>query len=169
MVILGIDVSLASSGFGIIDENGQLIKYGKVRTDKSKFISENDRINYICDIFKNLVNEYNVTDVLLEDAFVGKNRAGGMSLKKLQGALIRAFKELDNCCCIPVASWRKSLLKSTKKVDKEDVVKYIRANIIDLGKLISKGVKKNDDTYEGIGISFAYLYDKDNIIKKNKY
>lgn len=92
-----------------------------------------------------------------------------MSLKKLQGALIRTFKDLDNCCTSSVAAWRKSLLNSTKSVKKEDVVDYIRKNIIDLGGLKTKNKDKNDDVYEGIAIAYAFFNNKETIIKNNKY
>ncbi|MGL4451120.1 MAG: crossover junction endodeoxyribonuclease RuvC [Sarcina sp.] len=168
-MILGIDVSLASSGYGVVDNEGNLIHYGKVRTEKKDFKTENDRINHIANIFKNIVDKYNITDVLMEDAFIGNNAAGGMALKKLQGALIRTFKDLDNCCTITVASWRKLLLKSKKAVKKEDVFEYVRKNIIDIGEVITEGAKKNDDVYEGIAISKTYHCNKEDIIESNLY
>ena len=169
MVILAIDTSISSSGFCIMNEKKELLKYGKVTTDKKKFKSEHDRMNYIANVFENMIEKYNINEVIMEDAFVGKNAKGGLALKRLQGYLGRTFKELDHVSTVTVAAWRKALLHSTKKVDKEDVVEYVRENIIDLGELKSSTKSKNEDTYESIGICIAYLNDRENMIKKSLY
>ena len=172
MVILAIDTSLASSGYCIGDDKGNIIKYGKVATNKKDFKDEETRMNHISNLFDNLIKKYNVNEIILEDPFVGKNAKGGMDLKKLQGYLGRTFKlyeNIKNVSRTTPAAWRKRLLHSTKKVNKEDVFKWVEENIDGFGKVIEKGVNKSDDKAEAIGIYYAYLNDRENMIKNSKY
>ena len=55
MVILAIDTSLTSSGYCIGDDKGNIIKYGKVATDKKDFKDEETRMNHISNIFDDLI------------------------------------------------------------------------------------------------------------------
>lgn len=168
IILLAIDPSISSSGYCIIKDN-ELIKYGKVSTNKKDFKSEDDRLNHISNIFSKIANEYKVDEVIMESQFIGGNAKTGMVLKKLIGALCRTFKDIPHVSYVLPSQWRKSLLHKNKAVKKEDVVEYIRNNIIDLGELKSTGVKKNEDIYESIGVAYGYLNDRENIIKNNLY
>lgn len=168
MRILAIDPSISSSGYCIV-VNEKIIKYGKIMSNKKNFKSEDERLNYISDEFQKLIQEYSITDVVMESQFIGKNVSTGMSLKKLIGALCRTFKDIPYVSYIAPTSWRKILIRSNTNVKKEHIIKYIRENIIDIGEVKLSGVKKNDDIYEAIGIAYAYLNSKDKIIKNNLY
>lgn len=169
MIILAIDPSISSSGYCVITDKKEILKYGKVATNKKDFKSEDDRINHICNIFDNIVNKYKVNEVVMESQFVGNNVKTGMTLKKLTGALARTFKDLTPVSYVMPSAWRKALLQSSKPVKKEDVFKWVEANIEGLGKVVSKGVNKTDDVAESISIAHAYINDKENIVKKSLY
>ena len=169
MIVLAIDVSLSSSGYCVITDKREILRYGKVATNKKDFKSEHERMLHISKIFENIIKEYNVDEVVMEEAFIGRNIKGGMALKKLQGYLCKTFKNIHHVSTVTPAAWRKALLNSNKAVKKEDVIKYIRENVIDIGELKSSTKMKNEDTYESIGLAIGYLNDRENIIKNNLY
>lgn len=168
-MILAIDPSISSSGYCVLTDKGEILKYGKVATDKKDFKSEDERMNQICNIFSNIVDNYKVTEVIMESQFVGGNVNTGMVLKKLIGTLARTFKELNYVSYVMPTAWRKVLLHSNKPVKKEDVFKWVEDNIDGFGKVVPSGKHKTDDVAESIGIAYAYINDRENMIKNSLY
>ena len=56
LILLSLDVSISSTGYAIFEEN-DLVTYGKIITKKKDFETEDLRINYICDIIKEITIE----------------------------------------------------------------------------------------------------------------
>ena len=52
MIVLAIDVSLSSSGYCVITDKREIVKYGKVATNKKDFKSEHERMLHISKIFE---------------------------------------------------------------------------------------------------------------------
>lgn len=141
--------------------------YGKITTNKKDFESEDNRINYICDAFKKIVDDYEVNEIVIEDQFIGKNVSSGLKLKKLVGALCRTFRDLPKSYVTP-SQWRKAFLNSTKAVNKEDVFKYAIENL-PFEQVIRSGKYKNDDIIEAVAIGLGYLNKREEFMKGSKY
>jgi crossover junction endodeoxyribonuclease RuvC len=161
MNILGLDLSLSSTGFNVIDDNEKIITYGIINTEAKKN-TEFERIYIIAKKCKELILEYNVDYVICENSFFGGNANTGIKLARLLGgvayAVVETGKEID--LIAPTAA-RKVLLGSGKS-NKEDVAEWIREHHIDLGvysnkTVKSKGIEKNSDVYDSFCVSYAWL------------
>ena len=158
-ILLSLDASISSTGYAIFDE-GKLVTYGKIVTEKKKFKTEDLRINHICDEIKELLLNYKIDEVVCENQFVSVNKSTILILRKLIGAIVRTINEFNiEMIYYSPAQWR-SLLKinSGKSIDKKEKAYrfLVNNNIIDF-KFIPKGVKKNDDIIDAICIGIAYI------------
>ncbi len=88
MKILGIDPGIANTGFGIVHSNttrNQLMQYGNIVTD-SKTASEL-RLKQIYDKVINLINEFEVEELVLEDVFFSKQVKTAFILGEAKGII----------------------------------------------------------------------------------
>lgn len=158
-ILLSLDASISSTGYAIFDE-GKLVTYGKIVTEKKKFKTEDLRINHICDEIKELLLNYKIDEVVCENQFVSVNKSTILILRKLIGAIVRTVNEFNiEMIYYSPAQWR-SLLKinSGKSIDKKEKAYrfLVNNNIIDF-KFIPKGVNKNNDIVDAICIGIAYI------------
>ena len=155
-MIIGVDPSLSSTGYAVLDDKGKLIDYGKLISGPT--MKEEDRICKITNNLKKIIEKYKIEKVVMENQFFGKNPKTLMQLSRLRGAItyMARMMECDLFYLTP-AEARKALMGngSAKKID---IANYIRANIVDLGEFIDDKCKaKNSDVYDSIAIAIAFL------------
>lgn len=159
IILLSLDASIASTGYAIFDKE-KLIIYGKIVTKKKDFKTEDLRINHICDEIKQLIIEYNIDKIIVEDQFTGVNQSTILLLRKLIGAILRTANEFNiSLSYYYPAQWRKIIgINSGKSIDKKEKAYrfLINNNIIDF-EFTPKGTKKNDDIIDAICIGIAYI------------
>ena len=116
-VILSIDASLSSSGWCVCDEKFNLIKVGKIQTEKTT----DKRYLYIYNEYKKLFKKYKPTIVKMEDGFCGVNLKAGLQLAEVRG-LIKTLADKYNATLYtyPPQSIKKAIAGSGKAT-KEDV------------------------------------------------
>ncbi len=88
MIILGIDPGIANTGFGIVKSStarNQLMQYGNIKTD-AKTPSEL-RLKQIYDKIINLIDEFDVEEVVLEDVFFSKQVKTAFILGEAKGII----------------------------------------------------------------------------------
>lgn len=88
MIILGIDPGIANTGYGILKANSArnvLQHYGDIKTD-SKTPSEL-RLKQIYDKVMNLIDEFKVEEVVLEDVFFSKQVKTAFILGEAKGII----------------------------------------------------------------------------------
>ena len=83
-IYLGIDASLTSSGFCVMNNDKEVITYGTIKTKPSQFDSFEKRIYYIADTIVSIAKEYNVTHIALEDIFFATNPKSTLLLGRLR-------------------------------------------------------------------------------------
>ena len=86
MIILGIDPGIANTGTGVVKSNAnlvQLLHYGNIQT-KSKTASE-QRLRIIYDSVMELITQFDVEAVVLEDIFFSKNVSSAFSVGEVKG------------------------------------------------------------------------------------
>lgn len=83
MKILGIDPGLKETGFGIIDENRNLISRGIIKG--KNFLEQIKK-------FEKVINKDKIDFVFLEDVFSYKNPRMSLKLGEIRGALIYFFE-----------------------------------------------------------------------------
>lgn len=159
--ILGIDASLSSTGYCVLDCNENIIDIGKIVT-KPK-VKEDDRVESIVDALVEVSERYKVNIAIIEDQFIGNNFNTGLKLSRLRGAITYALKKKKvSICYLPTSTTRKLLINS--KCSKEDIAIFLRLKyksdekVMSLGEFNDKNNKnKNSDIFDSIAIAISYL------------
>ena len=158
MFVLGLDPSLSSTGYAIIDtDTKQLIYKGKINTTNK--LSTDDRILTIIYELEKLPVVFNI---ILEDGFIGVNKDTGIQLAQLRGALIAYYKYKGyNVIHQQPSEIRKNfgLKGNTKKEEvAEEVLKYYPNLENEIGPYSDKQNKnKTSDIYDAISICLSYI------------
>lgn len=97
MRVLGIDPSLQSTGFGIIEsegENYQALVYGIIKPEpKAAF---HQRLNEIRTELENIIDRFSPDEVAIENPFYARNVRTAISLGQVRGAVLIAVAS-RNC------------------------------------------------------------------------
>jgi crossover junction endodeoxyribonuclease RuvC len=99
MIIIGIDPSLVSTGWAIVESKRKgkykLIDYGTIKVNTK--VSLIGRIDDICDaVFVAISTNDNIECAAVEEPFVGKNMKTSLQLAKLHGALLRTLSLMSS-------------------------------------------------------------------------
>ena len=175
-MILGIDPSLRSSGWALVDDNGYIIDAGKFQTKKdynTKLYSTKSDLLKIYEFFKDVLVKYRpyITEVHMEGGYIGLNRLHSIDLAEVRGVIkVLLCQELDvnnvkivefqpkqaktNWCGNANATKEEMYARLLEVAHKDDDV----FNEIFKDGLISRSVKnKNDDICDAI--CFAMMKD----------
>lgn len=90
-IILGIDPGTTIMGYGVIDASGKqpvLLSMGVV--DLRKYKDHYQKLNYIYDRIKMLIEQYLPDEIAIEAPFFGKNVQSMLKLGRAQGVAIAA-------------------------------------------------------------------------------
>lgn len=159
--LLGIDLSLASTGISIFEDD-KLIHYEKIVTKKDKFENEDLRMNYVGNKIEQIINEYQIDTIVCENQFTSMNSQTILTLRKLMGVISRVAYEHN---IIPTyylpSTWRSILnINKGKSKDKKQLAyEYLLNEGINIGEFKTTGKDKNDDLVDSIAIGIAYLKD----------
>ena len=103
MRILGIDPGLRTTGFGVIEQEGQHLRYiasGTIRTDKQVQGNLPERLKVLFDGIHEVVARYQPQTSSVEIVFVNVNPQATLLLGQARGACVTALVT----CHLPVAS-----------------------------------------------------------------
>lgn len=156
MVIMGIDISLKSTGIAIIrgheeiaitSSMGYLLKKGEGKIVKNKLI----RWFKIWNEVSRLIKEYEVTHVFIEDYAFSRGQAE--FLAELHGVIMSQLYLTHKIIPkkIGIAQWRKFYMKKVKSYKKPEVVTALRLN----HECLSDKKKTSEDECEAVGIAIA--------------
>lgn len=85
-MLLALDVSTSTTGYVVMDNQLNLIKYGQFSITDRK-LSDIEYATIITkEVFK-IVNEFNITNLIIEDVFFGKNVNNFKTWCRVQGAI----------------------------------------------------------------------------------
>jgi crossover junction endodeoxyribonuclease RuvC len=167
-MVLGLDASISSTGWAIVDSDNNLIDFGKLTTKKDKNINENldndRRIFYIASSIGDLLRKHNITDIWMENQYLGKNAKTALQLSRLRGALMMVCKLNSLDIEYPTPSEIRMHLMGNGSASKEEVADYIRfvvypddERVQAMGELNDRPNKnKNSDMYDAIATALAH-------------
>ncbi|MBC7363816.1 MAG: crossover junction endodeoxyribonuclease RuvC [Candidatus Aminicenantes bacterium] len=92
MRVLGIDPSLKSTGFGIVDSQEQKLEavvYGIIKTSESQPFPQ--RLNEIRQELEKIIQNYTPDEVAIENPFYARNVRTAISLGQVRGAVLIAI------------------------------------------------------------------------------
>lgn len=168
-MILGLDMATKKTGYGLLDEEATLYDYGVIRTINNE---PRDRIREVYDAIEDIINNNNITHVVLEDVPVTShnNLKTGKDLCILQGAILAlCFKYNIQYSFYAPSSWRSIIgtYDGTRQGMKRDVQKQKAVDKInelyDLDFVYNATETKtrhtDDDKAEAICLGLAYIKD----------
>jgi crossover junction endodeoxyribonuclease RuvC len=97
MRVLGIDPSLQSTGFGIIENRGddlQALAYGTIKPERQSTFPE--RLNEIKIELEKIIDRFSPDEVAIENPFYARNVRTAISLGQVRGAVLIAIAS-RNC------------------------------------------------------------------------
>lgn len=160
MIILGLDLSLSSTGYSIIDYNENVLAYGVINTTTKN--NDFERMYIIANKIDELIQKYNVTIVCLENSFFGSNPNTGIKLARLMGAVSYICVENNLLIELITPAQGRKILMNNGKAKKEEVANFIKENYIDIGEysdktIKTKGIQKTSDMYDSMAVGFAFI------------
>lgn len=168
-MILGLDMATKKTGYGLLDEEATLYDYGVIRTINNE---PRDRIREVYDAIEDIINNNNITHVVLEDVPVTShnNLKTGKDLCILQGAILSlCFKYNISYSFYAPSAWRSIIgtYNGTREGMKRDVQKQKAVEKVnELYNLEfvyyaseTKSHQTDDDKAEAICLALAYIED----------
>lgn len=110
MRILGIDPGLQKTGWGIIESEGNALRYiacGLIKTNTSESLPE--RLKQIDEELTLIVSQWNPDSAAVEETFVNKNPASALKLGQARGVALVAPARAG----VPVAEYGANLVKKS--------------------------------------------------------
>ncbi len=94
MKALGIDPGTATTGYGILENNGddvQVVEYGCIKTSSTE--SSSDRLKKIYSSIKKIISKHKPKCIAVEKLFFGQNTKTAMSVGQARGVVILAASQ----------------------------------------------------------------------------
>jgi len=152
MIVLGIDPSVRSTGFGIIeysDNNYSILGYGCIKPSRS--LCFHDKLNDIRSRLEDLIKTHNPDDVAIENPFYAQNIKTALTLGQVRGAAL-----------VAIASQKKSLFEYSPLEIKKAVTGYGQADKNQMITMIRALLEIQDDKLESdaadaLAVAFCHI------------
>jgi crossover junction endodeoxyribonuclease RuvC len=138
MIVLGIDPSVKSTGFGILEysENDySVLSYGCIKPKRS--LSLHDKLNNIRTHLEDLIKSHNPDEVAIENPFYAQNIKTALTLGQVRGAAL-----------VAIASQKKPLFEYSPLEVKKAVTGYGQADKNQMITMIKALLEIDDDKLE---------------------
>lgn len=151
MRILGLDPSLSSTGWGVIETQGNKIRYvadGFIKTDAKLPIAE--RLAAIHNELAKVIETYKPEEAAIEQIFLNDNPVSTIKLSMARGVVILAPALKD----IPVVEYEPNKVKKAVV----GVGKAEKRQVETMVKILLPGCKpKNNDSSDALAIAIAHF------------
>ena len=162
MIILGVDPSSRSAGYGLIEYSKRkvrLITCGCIRPKESEF---EDRLVHIFDEMTRLIGEYAPEEGAIEDTFVGKDARTAAKLDQARGGLIIAMRKAG----LPIAHYTPATVKKAVAGNGQatkERVQYMVSQVLAL-----KELPKPLDASDALAIALCHTQRSSQVISEGK-
>lgn len=147
-IYLGIDPSTKATGYGVVDDQEQLIAWGVIEPNKNQMDAREQAVFQYGKLTE-IIQKYEVTHIACEDQFNGVNPDTFKKLSRVSGYIILLAGQFQ----LPLelytpTEWRK-VFHGHGKVTKKDTLNLVN-------HLYQLGLKsKQNDIADAIGIAIA--------------
>lgn len=162
MSVLGIDPSVACSGYALVDKFDNIIDVGTIVTSPKD--EEPKRLDRIYWEIKAMCETYKPSIVVLEDQFVGKNPKTSLYLARARGvAMLACYHAGIDVHLFTPSEIKKAMTgkgNAKKELVQQAAVEYYKDNPI-IQELFADGIKKsgkkkNDDISDALAAVYTY-------------
>ena len=154
MRILGIDPGLRTTGFGVIDKQGQQIAYIASGTIKTPDASLPERLKVIMDGVAQVIRTYQPDCAAIEIVFVNVNPQSTLLLGQARGAAICGLVDADLAVAEYTALQVKQAVVGNGKAKKEQVQDMVQ-------RLLSLPGIPSADAADALGVAIAHAHGGD--------
>ena len=154
MRILGIDPGLRTTGFGVIEQDGQDLRYiasGTIRTDKQVQGNLPERLKVLFDGIHEVVSRYQPQTSSVEIVFVNVNPQATLLLGQARGACVTALVT----CNLPVAEYTALQMKQAVaghgKANKSQVQEMVK-------RLLNLPGLPGPDAADALGLAITHAH-----------
>ncbi|MEO8299358.1 MAG: crossover junction endodeoxyribonuclease RuvC [Burkholderiales bacterium] len=154
MRILGIDPGLGTTGFGVIDTEGQRLAYvasGTIRTTEAAMGDLPGRLKIIFDGVREVVATYQPTCASVEIVFVNVNPQSTLMLGQARGAAITALVSNDLIVTEYTALQMKKAVVGHGQAKKAQVQEMVM-------RLLALSGKPNQDASDALGLAITHAH-----------
>ncbi len=152
MIVLGIDPSVKSTGFGIIEysnNNYSVLSYGCIKP--SRRVPFHDKLNNIRSRLEDLIRTHGPGEVAIENPFYAQNIKTAITLGQVRGAVL-----------VAIASQKKPLFEYSPLEVKKAVTSYGQADKNQMITMIKTLLAIEDDKLEtdaadALAVAFCHI------------
>jgi crossover junction endodeoxyribonuclease RuvC len=152
MIVLGIDPSVKSTGFGIIEfenNNYSVLSYGCIKPTRS--LQFHEKLNFIRSQLEDLITTNNPDEVAIENPFYAQNIKTAITLGQVRGAVL-----------VAIASQNKTLFEYSPLEVKKAVTSYGQADKNQMIMMIKTLLTIEDDKLEtdaadALSVAFCHI------------
>lgn len=151
MRIIGIDPALTKTGWGIIEKNGNALKFiasGTIKSDAKKDLTT--RLNQIHEQLIQVIQLYKPKTGAIEETFINTNPTSSLKLGHARGALILTL----GLCKIPVSEYSTTAIKKSitgvGRAEKHQIQAMIKI-------LLPKSGKQSEDEADALATAICHV------------
>jgi crossover junction endodeoxyribonuclease RuvC len=155
MLTLGIDPGTATTGWGLVEENGrglQQISHGCVRTSPKKASSE--RLKQLFKELKAIIREHDPDHIAVEKLFFGKNVKTAISVGEARGVILLAASHAG----VPISEYTPLQVKTAAtgygRAEKRQVQQMVK-NLLGLNE-----IPRPDDAADALAVAICHLHSR---------
>jgi len=151
MIIIGIDPGTATTGFGVIEKNGQKIRvidYGCILTPAKTPL--HDRLDTIYDGLSEIVEKYQPDHLAVEELFFTNNAKTAIAVGQARGVILLAGKKSGLSVFEYTPLEVKMALTGYGRADKKQIQQMVKA-ILSLDE-----IPKPDDAADALAIAICH-------------
>lgn len=153
MIFLGIDPGIATTGYGLVEKNGnklRLVEYGAILTPSSDSISK--RLLSLADQLDAIVARYQPESVAVEELFFNTNVKTAMVVSQARGVILLSIERAG----LPVTSYTPVQVKigvsGYGRADKNQVQQMVKQ------LLALSQIPKPDDAADALAIAICHAH-----------
>jgi crossover junction endodeoxyribonuclease RuvC len=150
LLILGIDPGLADTGFGLIEKNGQKLKFITCGTFKTKAKTDfNERLKQIHQQLNDLIKKFKPGVVAIEQLFFCKNVKTALQVGQARGVCLLTVQQHQLPCYEYTPLQIKQALTGYGRAEKKQICQMVKI------LLNIKELPKSDDATDALAIAIT--------------
>lgn len=158
MLILGIDPGTATTGYGLVEQNGEgtkVIKWGLIETNKDGF--KENRLEFIHKETLNILNKYSPDLFVMEKIFFSNNAKTAIAVGQAQGVMLLAASHAKVRVVEYAPGTIKKMITGNGRAKKKEVQTAIRKL---LGNAVKSAAHKKthfDNAADALAIAMTHI------------
>ena len=166
MLILGIDPGTATTGYGLVNSDGnggtKVVNWGLITTDKNGF--KENRLEFIYDETLSLIIKYSPDLFVIEKVFFATNAKTAIAVGQAQGVMLLAASKQKVTVVEYAPGTIKKVITGSGKAKKADIQKAVRKI---LGPRVKSAAHKKthfDNAADALAIALCHAFTMSKIV-----